>query len=125
MLKGCFLAKGLGLWPRSPARSAASERVIEYAIDEARSLNHDYVGTEHLLMGLLREENGIAARVLLGLGLSSTKLREEVLRVLHHSDARAAAELHAPTDATHWHNSDRELFLGLYRAAVSFYKPTN
>ncbi|HRP63964.1 MAG TPA: ATP-dependent Clp protease ATP-binding subunit, partial [Phycisphaerales bacterium] len=56
--------------------------VIEYAIEEARSLNHNYVGTEHLLLGLLREHDGVAAQVLLNLGLKLEEVREEVLNLL-------------------------------------------
>ena len=45
-----------------------AKKVIEYAIEEARNLNHNYVGTEHLLLGLLREQEGIAAQVMMNLG---------------------------------------------------------
>jgi ATP-dependent Clp protease ATP-binding subunit ClpA len=62
--------------------TARAKAVIEYAMDEAKSLNHDYVGTEHLLLGLLREQDGLAARVLLNLGLSLNAVREEVVRLL-------------------------------------------
>src|SRR5438045_2283289 len=53
----------IGLTPRA-------KRVIELAVEEARRLNHHYIGTEHLLLGLLREGEGIAAGILEGLGLS-------------------------------------------------------
>jgi ATP-dependent Clp protease ATP-binding subunit ClpC len=56
--------------------------VIEYAIEEARNLNHNYVGTEHLLLGLLREHDGVAAQVLMNLGLKLEEVREEVLNLL-------------------------------------------
>ena len=59
-----------------------AKKVIEYAIDEARSLNHNYVGTEHLLLGLLREQDGVAAQVLMNLGLKLEEVREEVLNLL-------------------------------------------
>ena len=53
-------------------------KVIEYAIEEARNLNHDYIGTEHILLGLLRESEGIAAQVLANLGVSIEGARMEI-----------------------------------------------
>src|SRR5206468_7338610 len=61
-----------------------AKKVIEYAIEEARNLNHNYVGTEHLLLGLIREEEGVAAQVLMNLGLKLTEVRAEMLRILGH-----------------------------------------
>ena len=58
------------------------KRVIELAIDEARRFGHDYVGTEHLLLGLVREGEGIAAGVLESLAVNLDKVRHEVIRVL-------------------------------------------
>jgi ATP-dependent Clp protease ATP-binding subunit ClpC len=58
--------------------------VIEYAIEEARNLNHNYIGTEHLLLGLVREEGGVAAQVLMNLGLKLNDVRSEVLNLLGH-----------------------------------------
>jgi ATP-dependent Clp protease ATP-binding subunit ClpA len=58
------------------------KKVIEYAIEESRALNHNYVGTEHLLLGLLREHDGVAAQVLMNLGLNLQEVREEVLNLL-------------------------------------------
>src|SRR5438270_1202020 len=59
-----------------------AKKVIEYAIEEARNLNHNYVGTEHLLLGLLREHDGVAAQVLMNLNLKLEEVREEVLNLL-------------------------------------------
>ena len=59
-----------------------AKRVLELSIDEARQLGHNYVGTEHLLLGLIREGEGVAARVLLELGVDRKKVREETLRLL-------------------------------------------
>jgi ATP-dependent Clp protease ATP-binding subunit ClpA len=59
-----------------------AKKVIEYAIEEARALNHNYVGTEHILLGLLRESEGIAAQVLMNLGLKLEDVRQEVLNLL-------------------------------------------
>jgi ATP-dependent Clp protease ATP-binding subunit ClpC len=58
--------------------------VIEYSMEEARNLNHNYVGTEHILLGLLREQEGVAAQVLMNLGLKLEDVREEVLNLLGH-----------------------------------------
>ncbi len=68
----------MGRLPQTPR----AKKVIEYAIEEARSLNHNYVGTEHLLLGLLREQDGVAAQVLMNLGLRLEDVREEVLNLL-------------------------------------------
>jgi ATP-dependent Clp protease ATP-binding subunit ClpC len=68
----------MGKLPQTPR----AKRVIEYAIEEARNLNHNYVGTEHLLLGLLREQDGVAAQVLMNLGLKLDDVREEVLNLL-------------------------------------------
>jgi ATP-dependent Clp protease ATP-binding subunit ClpA len=59
-----------------------TKKVIEYALEEARKLNHNYVGTEHLLLGLLREQEGVAAQVLMNLDLKLEDVREEVLNLL-------------------------------------------
>ena len=68
----------MGKLPQTPR----AKKVIEYAIEEARNLNHNYVGTEHLLLGLLREHEGVAAQVLMNLGLKLEEVREEVLNLL-------------------------------------------
>ena len=65
----------VGLTPRA-------KRVIELAIDEARRLGHNYIGTEHLLLGLVREGEGIAAGVLESLGVNLDKVRHQVIHVL-------------------------------------------
>jgi ATP-dependent Clp protease ATP-binding subunit ClpC len=71
----------MGKLPHTPR----AKKVIEYAMEEARNLNHNYVGTEHLLLGLLREEEGVAAQVLRNLGLKLEDVREEVLNLLGHN----------------------------------------
>lgn len=71
----------LGKLPHTPR----AKKVIEYSIEEARNLNHNYVGTEHLLLGLLREQEGVAAQVLMNLGLKLEDVREEVLNLLGHN----------------------------------------
>jgi ATP-dependent Clp protease ATP-binding subunit ClpA len=68
-----------------------AKKAIEYAIAEARSFKHDYVGTEHLLLGLLREQEGVAAQVLMNLGLKLEDVREELLNVLGWANLGPAA----------------------------------
>ncbi len=68
----------MGKLPQTPR----AKKVIEYSIEEARNLNHNYVGTEHILLGLLREQDGVAAQVLMNLGLKLEDVREEVLNLL-------------------------------------------
>ena len=75
----------VGLTPRA-------KRVIELAIDEARRLGHNYIGTEHLLLGLVREGEGIAAGVLEILGVNLDKVRHEVIRVLSQSSSVGPAQ---------------------------------
>ncbi len=60
-----------------------AKKVVELAIDEAQRLNHHYIGTEHILLGLVREGEGIAAGVLESMGVSLAKVRSEVMRVLN------------------------------------------
>ena len=71
----------MGKLPQTPR----AKKVIEYAIEEARTLNHNYVGTEHLLLGLIRETEGIACQVLTNLGLKLEDVKEEILNLLGHN----------------------------------------
>lgn len=59
-----------------------AKKVIELAMEEARALGHNYIGTEHLLLGLIREGEGVASQVLVNLGLELEKVREEVMNLL-------------------------------------------
>ncbi|EZP58222.1 ATP-dependent protease ATP-binding subunit ClpC [Exiguobacterium acetylicum] len=68
-----------------------AKKVIELSMDEARKLGHSYVGTEHLLLGLIREGEGVAARVLNNLGISLSKARQQVLQLLGNSETTANA----------------------------------
>ena len=68
----------IGLTPRA-------KKVIELAVDEARRLNHHYIGTEHVLLGLVREGEGIAASVLESLGVNLERVRAETTRILSQS----------------------------------------
>ena len=80
-----------GLTPRA-------KRVLEFAVDEARRLGHHYVGTEHLLLGLMREREGIAASVLDRLGLSLDRVRTEVLQALSQNPVGSDGELEEPKE---------------------------
>ncbi len=75
----------IGLTPRA-------KKVIELAVDEARRLNHHYIGTEHLLLGLVREGSGIAAGVLESLGVNLEKVRNQTIYVLSQSGAAQTME---------------------------------
>lgn len=68
--------------PLNIAYTPRAKKVIELSMDEARKLGHTYVGTEHILLGLIREGEGIAARVLNNLGVSLNKARQQVLQLL-------------------------------------------
>ncbi len=74
-----------------------AKKVIELAVDEARRLHHHYIGTEHLLLGLLREGDGIAAKVLEKLNVDLKKARIEVVQVLTSLDL-GKPESEAPTE---------------------------
>jgi len=76
----------MGKLPHTPR----AKKVLEYAVEEARNLNHNYVGTEHLLLGLLREQEGVAAQVLMNLGVRLEDVREEVLNLLGHGSIEGA-----------------------------------
>ncbi|MCH8252067.1 MAG: ATP-dependent Clp protease ATP-binding subunit [Planctomycetes bacterium] len=87
----------MGKLPQTPR----AKKVIEYAIEEARNLNHNYVGTEHLLLGLLREQDGVAAQVLMNLSLKLEDVREEVLNLLGASIDEAEDGVGGPTSSEH------------------------
>ena len=82
----------MGKLPQTPR----AKKVIEYSMEEARNLNHNYVGTEHILLGLLREQEGVAAQVLMNLGLKLEEVREEVLNLLGHG---LEAEERSPSES--------------------------
>ena len=70
-----FVAVEIPFTPRS-------KRVLELSLEESRTLGRDYIGTEHLLLGLIRDGEGVAARVLLNLGVDSTEVRTKVIQML-------------------------------------------
>lgn len=70
----------LGKLPLTPG----VKNVIEYSLEEARNLKHDFVGTEHILLGLLREREGVAAQVLMSLGVTLEGAREGIVNLIGH-----------------------------------------
>ncbi len=81
------------------------KKVIEYAMQESRNLGHDYVGTEHFLLGLLREEVGVAAQVLMNLDLRLENVRAKILATLQRaenerSEASSAVTMRTPENAS-------------------------
>ncbi len=79
-----FVAVEIPFTPRA-------KRVLELSWDEARQLGHNYIGTEHLLLGLIREGEGVAARVLENLGVDLNKIRSNVVKMLGESKPQASA----------------------------------
>jgi hypothetical protein len=80
----------MGKLPQTPRARLA----LSYAIEEARIWDHNYVGTEHLLLGLVREQEGVAALVLMNLGLKLEDVREEVLNLLGQEAAKPRPRNH-------------------------------
>ena len=80
---------GSGQIPFTPR----AKKVLELALREALSLGHNYIGTEHILLGLVRENEGVAARILLDFDADSEKIRNEVVRALSGPRARAAGRI--------------------------------
>lgn len=76
-----------------------AKKVIELSMDEARKLGHTYVGTEHILLGLIREGEGVAARVLNNLGVSLNKARQQVLQLLGSNESSATNNQGAQTSS--------------------------
>jgi ATP-dependent Clp protease ATP-binding subunit ClpC len=68
----------MGRLPQTPR----AKKVVEYAMEEARNLGHDYIGSEHLLLGLIREQEGVAAQVLMNQGLQIETIRQALMSVL-------------------------------------------
>ena len=73
-----FVAVEIPFTPRA-------KRVLELSLEEARQLGHNYIGTEHLLLGLIREGEGVAARVLENLGVDLSKIRSQIIKALGES----------------------------------------
>jgi ATP-dependent Clp protease ATP-binding subunit ClpC len=68
-----------------------AKKVLELSLKEALAMSHNYIGTEHILLGVVRENQGVAARILLELGADAHKIRNELLRMLGRPAVRAEA----------------------------------
>ncbi len=101
----------IGLTPRA-------KKVIELAVDEARRLSHHYIGTEHLLIGIMREGEGVAAGVLESLGVSLDKVRAETTRILNQSVSQGGQGAQASRASTRTPTLD-QLGIDLTAAARS------
>jgi bifunctional DNase/RNase len=98
----------MGKLPQTPR----AKKVIEYVMEESCDLGHNYVGTEHILLGLLRENEGLAAKILMNLGLKLDQVRAEVLALLGQAEpsganaaVRSAAEYGSRSEQT-YHRCD-------------------
>ena len=100
----------IGLTPRA-------KKVVELAVDEARRMNHTYIGTEHLLIGLLREGEGVAAGVLESLGVTLDKVRTETHRILSHTSGQGQGQSRGANTKTP--TLDNQLGVDLTQAARS------
>src|SRR5436853_3621907 len=80
-----IIGRGDGLVVGDPGLTPRAKKVIELAMDEARRLNNHYIGTEHLLLGLVREGEGIAAGVRESLGVNLEKVRTQTIQVVSQS----------------------------------------
>jgi ATP-dependent Clp protease ATP-binding subunit ClpA len=78
-----------------------AKKVLELALREALSLGHNYIGTEHILLGLVRENEGVAARILLDFDADAEKIRNEVIRMLSGQRVRTVHEMPLPQPSTH------------------------
>ena len=76
-----------------------AKKVIELSVDESRKLNHSYIGTEHILLALIREGEGVAARVLSNAGVSLNKARQQVLQLLGSNESSSGSNSNASTSA--------------------------
>jgi ATP-dependent Clp protease ATP-binding subunit ClpC len=65
-----------------------AKKVLELAQSESKALGHDYIGTEHILLGLIREGDGVAAQVLVKLGADLNRVRQQVIQLLHDYEAQ-------------------------------------
>ncbi|MFA6582935.1 MAG: Clp protease N-terminal domain-containing protein, partial [Elusimicrobiaceae bacterium] len=73
-----------------------AKKVLEYAVEEAQQMGHSYIGTEHILLGLIREEEGVAARVLENIGLNPADVRETVMEYIGEGPQESASKPNEP-----------------------------
>ncbi|AVM22425.1 ATP-dependent protease ATP-binding subunit ClpC [Bacillus pumilus] len=86
-----LIGRGQEVSQAIPHYTPRAKKVTELSMDEARKLGHSYVGTEHILLGLIREGEGVAARVLNNLGVSLNKARQQVLQLLGSNETGSSA----------------------------------
>jgi ATP-dependent Clp protease ATP-binding subunit ClpC len=87
---GKIIGRGSGFFSSQIPLTPRARRVLELGWNEARQLGHNYIGTEHLLLGLIGEGEGVAARVLENLSVDLTKIRSQVIRFLGEGGAASA-----------------------------------
>lgn len=88
-----IIGRGTGSVPVEVPFTPKAKRVIELSFEEARQLNHNYIGTEHLLLGLIRGGEGVALKVFENLGVDLSKIRTQVLRILNKDDNSSKLEV--------------------------------
>jgi ATP-dependent Clp protease ATP-binding subunit ClpC len=82
-----------------------AKKVLELSLREAMALGHNYIATEHILLGLLRENEGVAVRILLDLGVDAEKIRHEIVRKLGPSPASSLAFQRVPRSSASLRNA--------------------
>ncbi|UOQ91385.1 ATP-dependent protease ATP-binding subunit ClpC [Halobacillus shinanisalinarum] len=102
-----------------------AKKVIELSMDEARKLGHSYVGTEHILLGLIREGEGVAARVLNNLGVSLNKARQQVLQLLGNNESTGGQNRRGGTGGAQSANANTPTLDSLARDLTAIAKEGN
>ena len=102
--------------------TARAKKVLELSLGEALQLGHNYIGTEHILLGLLREGEGVAAQVLVELGADLNRVREQVIQLLHGWQSEELETAHTELRPRPAGGSERRLLGGL-QARVSAIEP--
>jgi ATP-dependent Clp protease ATP-binding subunit ClpC len=97
-IKSAMMQGEIVLAGRQAVLTGRAKKVIELAVDEARLLGHQYIGTEHLLLGILREGEGLAVRVLQSLDVDLEKVRSKILQILKPGDGERAESLSDDTE---------------------------
>ncbi len=102
-----IIGRGAGFVAVEVPFTPRAKRVLELSLEEARQLGHNYIGTEHLLLGLIREGEGVAITVLKNLGVDSTQVRTLVIQML--GETRGSSSDRIDNDADTWYAGDRLL----------------
>lgn len=114
-----LMTKGKAVSVGRLPQTQRARNVITFAIEEARQLHHNYVGTEHILLGLLREKDGVAARVLINLRLNLEQVRKEVLDLLG-AGTQTQAEETAERSAAGEQHRDHPLVVHLVKCLEAY-----